>query len=111
LCLGTGSAGHVSAALPEGWSNRDIGTTGGSASEIQGTWTVRGDGADVWGHSDAFHFVYRTLSGNGEITARAVSPTQSPANSVTDLVCQNSSGLLNTTFPNAICSGVPGGGN
>jgi parallel beta-helix repeat protein len=67
-------AGHVSAALPEGWSNRDIGTTGGSANEIQGTWTVRGDGADVWGYSDAFHFVYRALSGNGEITARVVSP-------------------------------------
>lgn len=63
-------AGQAWAALPAGWSNQDIGTTGGSASETGGTWTVRGDGADIWGTSDAFHFVYRTLSGNGEVIAR-----------------------------------------
>ena len=64
---------HASAAIPDGWSDRDIGTTGGSANEVGGTWTVSGDGADVWGSSDAFHFVYLPLSGDGEITARVVS--------------------------------------
>jgi hypothetical protein len=64
---------QASAALPAGWSSQDIGTTGGSASEAGGTWTVRGDGADVWGSSDAFHFVYLPLSGDGQITARVVS--------------------------------------
>ena len=64
---------HASAAIPDGWSERDIGTTGGSANEAGGTWTVSGDGADVWGSSDAFHFVYLPLYGDGEITARVVS--------------------------------------
>jgi hypothetical protein len=65
--------GPASAALPAGWSSRDISTTGGSAGEVAGTWTVSGDGADIWGNSDAFHFAYLPLSGNGQITARVVS--------------------------------------
>jgi len=66
-------AGNASAAIPHGWSNRDIGTTGGGANEAGGTWSVSGDGADIWGSSDAFHFVYLPLSTDGEITARVVS--------------------------------------
>jgi len=66
-------AGPASGALPAGWSSHDIGTTGGSAREEAGTWTVRGDGVDVWGNADAFHFVYLPLSGDTEITARVVS--------------------------------------
>jgi hypothetical protein len=68
-----GLADSSSAAIPAGWQNQDIGTTGGSASESKGTWTVSGDGADVWGTSDAFHYAYVPLVGNGEITARVVS--------------------------------------
>ena len=68
-----GLAGSALAAIPAGWQNQDIGTTGGSANESNGTWTVSGDGADVWGGSDAFHYAYVPLVGNGEITARVVS--------------------------------------
>jgi len=64
--------GSASAALPEGWSSKDINTTGGRASEINGRWTIRGDGADIWGSSDAFHFAYMPLSGDGQIIARVV---------------------------------------
>jgi len=64
--------GSVSAVVPAGWSNQDIGTTGGSADESGGTWTVSGDGADVWGSTDAFHYAYVPLSGDGEIVARVV---------------------------------------
>ncbi len=67
------AVGVGSAQIPEGWSSLDIGTTGGGASEAGGTWTVTGDGADIWGTSDAFHFVHRTLVEDGEITARVVS--------------------------------------
>jgi hypothetical protein len=44
-----------------GWSSTDVGDVGqvGSASETNGVWTVRGGGADIWGTSDGFHFVYR----------------------------------------------------
>ncbi|MBN1805572.1 MAG: hypothetical protein JW837_09995 [Sedimentisphaerales bacterium] len=62
----------ASAALPQGWQSEDINTTGGSADESGGTWTVSGDGADVWGTSDAFHFAYVPLVGDGQITARVV---------------------------------------
>jgi hypothetical protein len=49
-----------------------VGATGatGSAGFSSGTFTVAGAGADVWGSADAFHFVYRSLEGDGEIVAR-----------------------------------------
>jgi len=67
-----GLVGSASAALPQGWQSQDINTTGGSADESGGTWTVSGDGADVWGSSDAFHYAYVPLSGDGMIIARVV---------------------------------------
>jgi hypothetical protein len=63
-------AGNAWAALPPGWLNQDIGTTGGSADESGGVWTVSGDGADIWGTSDGFHYVYQFLEGDGEMVAR-----------------------------------------
>ena len=61
-------------ALPDGWRHEDIGAVGvpGGASHDRATesYTVRGAGADVWGTADAFHFAYRLLSGDAQITAR-----------------------------------------
>jgi regulation of enolase protein 1 (concanavalin A-like superfamily) len=67
--------------LPSPWQTQNIGAVGiaGSASYNTGTWTVAGSGADIWGTSDQFRFVYRTLSGNGTITARVVTQTNSNA--------------------------------
>ncbi len=62
----------VSAALPQGWTSQDIGTTGGSADESGGTWTITADGWDIWGSSDGFHFVHVPLSGDGQMVARVV---------------------------------------
>ena len=61
--------------LPADWLSSDIGTVGtaGSAAESGGVFTVKGAGADVWGTTDAFHFAYRPLDGNGTITARVSS--------------------------------------
>jgi regulation of enolase protein 1 (concanavalin A-like superfamily) len=44
-----------------------------SATVAGGTYAVTGGGADIWGSSDQFHFVYQPLSGDGEIVARVVS--------------------------------------
>ena len=41
--------------------------------EETGTYKVTGEGADIWGNSDAFHYVYMQLTGDGEISARVVS--------------------------------------
>jgi subtilisin family serine protease/regulation of enolase protein 1 (concanavalin A-like superfamily) len=55
-----------------GWSHADVGATGatGSASLVNGTFSVGGAGADVWGTADAFHYAYRMLNGDGAIVAR-----------------------------------------
>ena len=58
--------------LPQGWQSQDIDTTGGSAAESDGTWTISADGADIWGNSDQFHYVYRELTGDAIIEARVV---------------------------------------
>jgi hypothetical protein len=43
------------------WQNQDIGTTGGDAFYDPQTevWTIHGNGADIWGTSDQFHYVYQ----------------------------------------------------
>ena len=65
--------------LPSPWLTRDIGAVGiaGSATYANGLFTVKGSGADIWGTSDQFRFVYQTLSGNGSITAKVTSQTNS----------------------------------
>jgi transcriptional regulator CtsR/regulation of enolase protein 1 (concanavalin A-like superfamily) len=61
--------------VPLPWSDRDIGSTGlaGNATYVNGTFTIKGSGADIWNAADAFHFVYQSLSGDGAIVARVAS--------------------------------------
>jgi len=68
-------AGSASAQLPAGWSGQDIGIQGtaGAAFEKDGQWVVVGSGSETWYRSDVFYYVYTTVSGDGEITARVVS--------------------------------------
>ena len=63
--------------LPDGWQSRDIGSVGraGSAVESGGTFTVKGAGADIWGTADAFHFAWRSVTGDATIVARVASLT------------------------------------
>jgi regulation of enolase protein 1 (concanavalin A-like superfamily) len=71
----TATFDHVRAStLPITWNSRDIGTITepGSVTRNSGVWTVRGGGADVWDETDAFRYVYRRLSTNGEIVARVL---------------------------------------
>ena len=58
------------------WTSTDVGSVSpaGSASvNSSGVATESGSGADIWNSSDAFHFYYRPLSGDGEIVARVAS--------------------------------------
>ncbi|HET6931790.1 MAG TPA: hypothetical protein VFI45_15795, partial [Candidatus Acidoferrum sp.] len=61
--------------LPSPWVDGDIGVTGqvGSAGYTNGTFTVNGAGAQVYGTVDGFNFVYQPLTGDGSIVARVVS--------------------------------------
>jgi RHS repeat-associated protein len=65
----------TSQPLPSSWLDQDIGSVGvaGSASFLNGTFTVQGAGAQIYGAADAFHYVYQPLSGDGTIVARVVS--------------------------------------
>lgn len=60
--------------LPSPWQRSDIGSVGltGSAAAVNGTFTVQGAGADIWGTADSFDYVYQPLSGDGQIVARVV---------------------------------------
>jgi regulation of enolase protein 1 (concanavalin A-like superfamily) len=64
----------VSAGAPPlaPWSQVEVGAVAlqGDASFFDGTFSVSGDGADIWGTADAFHYVYQSLNRDGQITAR-----------------------------------------
>lgn len=57
------------------WSNMDIGSVAaaGSATSASCGWTIKGSGVDISGNADGFHYVYQSLSGNGQIIARVYS--------------------------------------
>jgi regulation of enolase protein 1 (concanavalin A-like superfamily) len=61
-------------ALPTGWSDQNVGSTGtgGSAYHSNGKFTIRGAGL-LASASDAFRFAYMTATGNCEIIARVTS--------------------------------------
>ena len=58
-------------------SDRDIGgaAPAGTYSAGADTYTLSGSGGDIWGNSDSFYFAYLPLSGDGEISARVTSMT------------------------------------
>jgi hypothetical protein len=57
-------------SLPEPWSSMDIAASDGSTVVEDGTFTITGEGADIWGNSDQFRYVYQRVSGDCEISAR-----------------------------------------
>ncbi|MGB2821228.1 MAG: Ig-like domain-containing protein, partial [Phycisphaerae bacterium] len=59
------------------WMGQDIGVVNaaGSHDEDAGVWTIEGSGRDIWNNDDEFHFVYQPFSGNGTVTARVLSVT------------------------------------
>ena len=59
------------------WTGVDIGDDPAIGSQTYdaatGTWTVKGDGHDIWDNADDFHYIYKYLQGDGTLTARVVS--------------------------------------
>jgi type II secretory pathway pseudopilin PulG len=60
-----------------GWADEDIGSVAaaGSATVADCNRTVIGSGVDIWDYTDEFHYVYLSLSGDGQIVARVVDMT------------------------------------
>jgi glucose/arabinose dehydrogenase/regulation of enolase protein 1 (concanavalin A-like superfamily) len=71
----------ASNGLPSPWLTANVGNVAiaGSANFNNGTFTVSGSGADIWGSSDAFRYVYQPVSGNVEIRARVTGVTNTNA--------------------------------
>jgi hypothetical protein len=46
--------------------------SGVELDEATGTYMITGNGADVWGEADAFHYGYRELTGDATVVARVV---------------------------------------
>lgn len=57
------------------WTSQDIGAVGlaGSATESNGTYTLKASGADVWDTADGLHYVSQRISGDVDIVARVSS--------------------------------------
>jgi regulation of enolase protein 1 (concanavalin A-like superfamily) len=68
-----------SSSLPAPWTDSDVGnpTPAGSASYSNGVFTVNGSGNDIWGSTDQFNYVSRSLTGNATIVARVASQSDS----------------------------------
>jgi hypothetical protein len=79
-------------SLPSPWQSQDVGSTGQAGSSIDGngTFTIRGGGADVWGSADAFQFAYQTLSGDGVIVARVTGIQNTSANAKAGIMFRSS---------------------
>lgn len=68
------SSGPVPPPSTSAWMNRDVGSPvlAGRSSESAGTFSVIGGGADIWGSSDQFQFMYQQVDGDLEVVARVV---------------------------------------
>ncbi|MBJ7612748.1 MAG: PQQ-binding-like beta-propeller repeat protein [Candidatus Dormibacteraeota bacterium] len=66
----------------QGWGCQDVGDTSpvGDQSLGGGVWTLKGVGNDIGGTQDFFHYVWQTLPGDGVLTARLNTLTNTSAN-------------------------------
>ncbi len=74
----TGNLGKLTYTPPASttsWQDADVGAVGQTGrSTVNGlTYTLFGSGSDIWGTNDSFHYLYRALDGDGQITARVIS--------------------------------------
>jgi outer membrane protein assembly factor BamB len=62
---------------PSGWNCADVGNPSmvGDQSLSAGAWTVKGAGAGIQYAADQFHYVWQRLAGDGSISARITSQT------------------------------------
>jgi beta-galactosidase len=78
------AAAEVPGLIPPSFTSTDIGSVGlaGNASYCGGEFTIAGSGADIWGASDAFQFVYTyvPISTNCDIRARVLNVQNTSGN-------------------------------
>jgi DUF1680 family protein len=78
-CGGTGGgSGHgatASGTPTVAWASQDIGSVGlaGLTTPMSAGFQVTASGGDIWDQNDGFRFVYKPLSGDGDLVARVAS--------------------------------------
>lgn len=95
--------------FPAPWLDLDIGPVGvvGSGNYTSGTFSIAGSGADIWDQSDAFHFIYQPLNGDGVIIARASSVETTHSNAKVGIMIREA---LTSTSRHAILNVTPAAG-
>jgi regulation of enolase protein 1 (concanavalin A-like superfamily) len=75
LLAGSAPAAFGQTTVSAPWVSQDIGSPAiaGKAIGARGNFTITAAGADVWGTSDQFHFVYLRVSGDVDVRARVAS--------------------------------------
>lgn len=77
----------------EPWTNEDVGTTGLKGSCVYtpeiGRYALTGSGAGIAGTADAFHYLRRPLTGDGQIVARISSQSGQPSGLRSGVVIRN----------------------
>ena len=96
------TASCVIGALPAPWVTADVGTVGlaGSATTINGIYTVRGSGTGVYASTDQCRMVYQTCSGDCDMVARVDSLTNPSVSAKVGVMIRESRAT------NARCAGV-----
>jgi hypothetical protein len=97
-----------SSGVPSPWQTTDVGNVqaSGTASFSSGAFTVVGGGADIWGSSDAFRYVYQPLNGDGQLVARVTSLTNTNPYAKAGLMIRSS---LDPASPHVILDVLPDG--
>jgi fibronectin type 3 domain-containing protein len=85
-------AAAETAGLPPPWTNVDVGTVGaaGSATYSGGAFTLQGSGTGVTSTADAFQYVDAPLNGNGSLTVKVVSQTNTLASAPAGITVRQS---------------------
>ncbi len=78
--------------LPSGWNDADVGAPAiaGSAGFDSGTFTVNGAGADIYGTSDQFNLASTTMTGDGSISGRVATQTNTSSSAKAGLMVRTS---------------------
>ena len=96
----TGSFDYFSwtTASPRTLSDSNIGISGGVRNEAGTVDTITAGGADIYGTSDQFYYAFKSLDGNGTISARVTGLTNTNAYAKAGLMFRSSS---DASAPNA----------
>ena len=88
------------------FSNQDIGDTNvaGSFSIDGDVYTIEAGGADIWSTADAFHYAYKQISGDFQMTARVLSLEATHEFAKTGIMVRQT---LDANSPNVFIAAAP----